>query len=236
MLYQNLSEKIFAPLITPLLDFIFPPYCLFCQGYLESYERLVCLQCWRSIQKLDTSYIEYNLESGIGDKEWFLDASLAVWEYDEKVQQIIHLFKYNRMTSLGKMLGLVMAGTLLTEFGIENDSMLIPVPLHRVRQRERGYNQSEILARTISKLLSITVSTNHIRRIKNTKPQVKLNAMERVQNVASAFALKNRGEVANKKVILVDDVFTTGTTLNECAKILKGAGVKYVLALTTARA
>jgi len=109
------------------------------------------------------------------------------------------------------------------------------VPLHRVRKRERGYNQSELLARKLASELGLPFVQPIYRRV-YTRSQTNLSRQARLQNLAGAFALRKRSDIAGKRVILVDDVFTTGSTVNEAAQTLKDAGAAKVAVLTAARA
>ena len=113
---------------------------------------------------------------------------------------------------------------------------VVPVPLHTKRLRHRGFNQALLLAYTMSEVHHIPLSYDNLFRTRPTRPQVELSGVERVKNVAGAFCLKRPQEVTGKRVLLVDDVFTTGATMNECASVLKASGAASVIALTLARA
>lgn len=111
---------------------------------------------------------------------------------------------------------------------------MIPVPLHRARKRERGFNQSEILAEGISQVLDRTTLNTVLKRKRNTKDQTHLNVQQRKENVEGAFVVAHPDKVMGKMIILVDDVMTTGATLNECAKMLLEAGAIRIFAVTLA--
>ena len=114
--------------------------------------------------------------------------------------------------------------------------LIVPIPLHSKRRRERGFNQAELLAKTISENLGL-LPTNALERTKNTKAQAKLKKSEcREENVAGCFKIKNPESVRDKNIILVDDVFTSGATMNEAVKILKENGAKRIIALVAAKA
>ena len=156
--------------------------------------------------------------------------------FDENFQEPIHHFKYKGKVSTGKSLGIRLAQELKKQ-NLSDVAYLIPVPLHKTRKRERGFNQSEIVAESLGAELSLTVEKNILSRIKNTKYQTKLTVEERKQNVAGAFQVNDKQKILkDRKIILVDDVITTGATLNECAKVLKQAGVKEILGVTIAKA
>ena len=111
---------------------------------------------------------------------------------------------------------------------------LVPVPLCASRLRERGYNQSDLLANEISKHSELPVLTNVLQRIKKTAPQKKMTAEQRAANIAGAFAVADPGQISGKYICIIDDVYTTGATANECTKVLKKAGAKQVKILTAA--
>ena len=113
--------------------------------------------------------------------------------------------------------------------------VLIPVPLHYTRLLKRKYNQSVLLAQELSYYTGLPVDSFSLIRHKKTQPQVKFSGIQRVKNVKNAFSVKNPEKLAGKRVILIDDVFTTGSTLKECALTLKKAGVRSVDTLTVAR-
>jgi ComF family protein len=117
-----------------------------------------------------------------------------------------------------------------------NIDMVIPVPLHPKRLRQRGFNQALLLAHGMSVKYGIPLDYDNLARVKATRPQVELTGVERVKNVAGAFSLKFPEIVKSKHILLIDDVFTTGATMNECAGVLKSAGAGQVTACTLARA
>jgi ComF family protein len=166
--------------------------------------------------------------------------------YKEKnlTKKLIHQFKYQPYL---KDLSETLASVLIEHFvlavnnteEIWQNSVLVPVPIHIKKFRERGYNQSEELAKELSKILKTPVISDVLIKIKETPPQMELNKSEREKNLLGAFALKKTHtsdvSVFNKKVFLVDDVYTTGSTMNECAKVLKKSGVKTVWGISLAR-
>jgi ComF family protein len=151
-------------------------------------------------------------------------------EYEGLLREIIHAFKYDGRRSVGAGLSRIM-GRQAADL-LDGAQFVVPVPLHRSRQRERGFNQSEILARDFE----VPVCRS-LRRTRATRPQVNLTAHERYLNVADAFTMPPRAaaELSGKVVVLVDDVTTTGATLDACAQVLLAAGVREVRAITAAR-
>ena len=118
---------------------------------------------------------------------------------------------------------------------IWHNSILIPVPLDIKKLKSRGYNQTEELAKELSKILLAPVLSNNLIKIKSTQAQIELSGKEREQNLKNVFIIKNPTEFAGKKIFLVDDVYTTGSTMEECARVLKKAGAKQVWGIAVAR-
>ncbi len=146
----------------------------------------------------------------------------------------MHHFKYYDQFALAKPLAEMMMSTL-SELSLEPPDLLIPIPLHSQRERERGYNQSSLIARELSKATGIPAAEKGLRRIRATEVQAKLDLQERIKNVEGVFALGDI-EITQKRVCLIDDVCTTGATLFSAADCLKSAGAARVTGLTFARA
>lgn len=160
------------------------------------------------------------------------DQVLSIGEFEGPLREAIHMFKYRPCISLGPHLGAWMASRLRIASDMD---YVMPVPLHRSRLRFRGFNQSLLLAYHISESSGINLSYDNLVRIRATRPQVELSGEERIKNIKGAFGLRRPADAADKRILLIDDVFTTGATLNECATVLKAAGAAYVSALTLAR-
>jgi len=160
----------------------------------------------------------------------------ALGKYEGALLDTIHLFKYHGKISAGEALGRMMAKTSYDFLVIGDYSLIIPVPLHPKRLRERGFNQSLILARQISKIFSIPLDFITLRRKIRTEAQVNLSRQKRVANVRGAFEVTARNGIEGKKILLIDDVYTTGSTVKECSEILMKNGAEEVAVLTLARA
>ena len=150
--------------------------------------------------------------------------------------EAIHRFKYNGKISIGETLGKMMAEFPYQEFDISDYSLIMPVPLHPKRLRERGFNQSVILAREISRKFRVALDFMTLRRDTYTEPQVSLGKKDRAANLRGAFSVHDAGRVAGKRIILVDDVYTSGSTVKECARVLMKNKADTVGVLTLARA
>jgi len=146
--------------------------------------------------------------------------------------KVIHHFKYRRKTRLANLLGRAMAGIVRADHILSGADIITPIPLHWWKRTRRGYNQSVILSRMISTETGIRLEYL-LRRIRNTRTQTRLSAEERRENVRNAFALSDVC-VQSKKILLIDDVLTTGATVNECARVLKEQGAAAVYSCAAA--
>ncbi len=156
--------------------------------------------------------------------------------YDEfKIKKLIHSFKYKRAKTVGEVLSDLLAGYFM-KYGIifPENTVIIPTPLHKSRYRERGFNQSEIIGQHLSDRFSIKMEKNLLFKIQKTKSQMELAGEERKQNILGVFAVKNQDLIKNKTILLIDDVKTTGATLEEAACVLKKAGAHRIWATTIA--
>jgi len=236
-----------------LIELVYPPRCPICRSFLaqDTYDGLpasnVCLSCLAEFAALTPPFCTIcsrPFDSGSGQchiceaclrKQPFFDSIGAPYIYDGSLKTAIHLFKYEGRIDLAGFLGPLLSSFARDWRPDENDSIVMPVPLHPRRLRERGFNQSKILAGYVASELDTKLDFLSLRRIKYTMPQTGLGKAERRKNVRGAFALKVPERVSGRTVILVDDVATTGNTLNECAKILLKAEAKQVLCLVLAR-
>ena len=164
--------------------------------------------------------------------------SCFLFEKEGTLQEIVHLLKYRGIKSIGVELGRIIGGCMILDSRYKLADYLVPVPLHRIKQRERGYNQSEYLCKGISEVTHIPVHTSLLVRKKYTESQTQLNLDERRQNVGDAFIVNEKfvSDIEGKVFILVDDVITTGATINACARELRGCGAKAVFAISAALA
>jgi competence protein ComFC len=157
--------------------------------------------------------------------------------YDGALKDLILVFKYRHMAGLGRPLAAFAERALGDDRALWSGvDAVIPVPLHPRRERERGFNQSAVLARRVAGAKGLRTATGWLVRTKNVPPQATLESAAREMNVRGAFTVRMPGKVRGKTVLLVDDVFTTGATLRECSRVLKAAGAREVRALTLAQA
>jgi len=221
-------------ILKDILDFVYPPSCLLCEGRFEDFIP-VCESCLSSLrQKIQVTSQSQKKEFQHILGDIYFDELIFFWNYSKDLETLIHWAKYSQGKRVGRKLG-KMAGEVLADQKIlKKDTLLIPVPLHPFRLWKRGYNQSDFLASGISKRCDIPIQKKILKRKRHTKPQSKLNAEERQTNVQEAFQCTSL-EIQDKTVYLVDDVATTGATLNNCSRALKLSGVKKVFCVVLAR-
>jgi ComF family protein len=229
-------------------DALFPPLCLSCSEVLPSDPRQVfCPECRRQITFItgsccpvcgiifpDSPAGNHLCGSCLENKPWFTYARAAV-AYDGVILDAIHQFKYGRNITAGAALACLLADFHFADIDWGIFDVIIPVPLHIKRLRERSFNQSLILACALGKKHGIDVDFSLLKRRKLTLTQTGLNKKEREKNISSAFVVSSPEMIYGRNLILVDDVYTTGATINECAKTLVKAGASQVAVLTLAR-
>jgi ComF family protein len=230
----------FAYFFKALFDFLFPPICLGCDKEID--KGLICNQC---INQIYTSALGvcarcgYPLKHNESCKHCrtnvILPRTRALGGYTEPFSPLIHALKYQGKKSLAEIFGRGLTGLLNSDPILKQADGIIPIPLHPSRQRERGYNQTELLAKEISSQIGIPIMSA-LKRKKNTKSQTTLDGVKRQKNMLDAFAVKDNSTILNKKVILIDDVITSGATINSAAQALLNGGAKEVYGLVIARA
>ncbi len=234
--------------IKTIVDVILPPVCALCgkdvrRGRLcrgceakldlKAIRPPFCRVC--GIPFASGSSPTHTCASCCIEKPLFI-AARSAFIYDGCALDAIHAFKYNGRVALARALGAFAAQASPCPCPCNGrPDVVMPVPLHKTRLKERGFNQSLLIAREISRLQKTPLDYANLRRIRPTDPQVRLSAKERPKNVKGAFALEKPNTVRGKTVLLVDDVYTTGATIRECAVVLNRAGAK-VFAVTLARA
>lgn len=205
-------------ILKSFFDFFFPPLCFGCLKITNGEN--ICPSCY---QKIFSQPI-------IIDKKI---KTYALGYFNIPFNNLIYEFKYHHRLFLKETLAKALSNIIINDYYLKDCNYLVPVPLHKAKLRERGYNQSEILAKEISKIVDKEVLNCLIRK-KNTKSQTKLKEDKRVENVKDAFVFNNNYNIENKKIILVDDVMTTGATLNSCAEVLLENKAKEVFGLVIA--
>lgn len=238
-------------LTSAVLDLVYPNNCINCKTAIidKDYKFSLCYDCWQSIEKnlppfcskcglhLEDIKTGVDLCKDCQRQELYFDKAFSVFLFDGIIKELIHKFKYSNKTMLAKVFA-QMIFDFAMNFNIQLSSydIMLPVPLHPARLREREYNQCEMLAQQLQKFFPLEISTKDVTRIKNTKSQITLDKTSRWKNVDGAFKIRNRFVFEEKNVLIVDDLITTGATASELAETLKESGAKMVSVLTIARA
>ncbi len=205
------------------LTLIFPPRCAGC-GRVDT---VWCARCQREIDLVPFVHKANRFDS--------LTAWAATGVHEAVLQNAVQALKYERALGVAEPLGQRLAHCAV-DLAWAFD-LIVPVPLHEERRRSRGYNQAELMAIVMGRILHVPCHPHALRRIRNTRSQVGLDQTQRLENVADAFVAQEEG-LRDLRVLLVDDVFTTGATMDACARAARATGAKavYALTVTTARA
>ena len=223
------NPSIFSKAFNGILSFFYPPFCSMCHSPLNDPQQLVCMDCWSSMP----FYGEFHLKFPMAKKS-LQTVEVAILGADElldPLSRIIHEFKYERRIAHSQGIASRMALVLMNYPWLNQIDIIVPVPLHSSRLKSRGYNQSQLLADHLGNTFGLPVVSEVLVRIRPTPSQTSLNREQRLENVAGAFQANHMDLLKDKHVLLVDDVITTGATLNECTKTLLKAGAKNVHAV-----
>ncbi|MDO8955761.1 MAG: ComF family protein [Deltaproteobacteria bacterium] len=237
-----------GPFWRALVDFFFPSQCPLCGKILdENSLGRPCPSCLSQIKFFSHPYCprcglgfntamgEDHLCSGCLTEHWDFTKARSIGPYEGLMAEVISRFKFRGISRLAKPLGILLAEYEDPEFTFSEFDLILSVPLHPQRLRKRGFNQSLLLARRISRVHSIPLDFTALQRIRHTQPQTELSGPERKKNIRGAFAVKKSAIISGKRILLIDDVFTTGATVQECSKALLKAGAKRVDVMTLAR-
>ncbi|MGE5363990.1 MAG: ComF family protein [Bacteroidota bacterium] len=222
-------------LLISFYDFMMPRLCPACSAKLGPNEECICSCCEASLPQMDSRQIatEYNRRfSQQAVVSGFF--SLYIFERNSLVQNLLHSIKYQRRWQNAVYMGSRIAEKLVSLYPDGDFDMVVPVPLHRIKEAERGYNQSLYICRGICKILNKPLEDRVLYRKRFTQTQTHLSVAERERNVKGAFGLKNAARIEDKSIILADDVITTGATVQECAKVLTSAGARSVFVVSVA--
>lgn len=212
-----------------LANLLFPPKCIFCNKILDiNAEIYICKDCFTHITfKEDTS-----LKWGKGHD--YYDGVVCVCEYKGIIKDALLRFKFSNKPAYYRTFAGLLGKKIKEMTEWQKFDIIISVPLHPVRERTRGYNQSHLISRALSRELSIKDESRLLSRVKNTDSQSLLQRYDRLINVKDAFKVNDTSKIEGRAILLIDDVLTTGTTLNECSKVLKQAGAKKIVAAVIA--
>ncbi len=226
---QNTFLIIIKKVWKNFLDFIWPQFCLDC----HKEGQLFCDNCFHHLEPLEPNASPWGKNNA-----FYFEACYVCLDYqDSTVEKLIKHFKYRYLTSLSDVLVQILARQA-DKINLPDNTIITNVPLHSRKYRERGFDQTQLLAKKLATTINLPYKPLLV-RIKKTKVQAKLTKVERQQNVHSAFALNKKliqfGDKSTPTILLIDDVATTGATLNEAARVLKDAGFTKIICLVLAK-
>jgi len=206
-------------LLNDLLGLFYPELCVTCGERLISQEKYVCMRCWSDLPVTNFHFEPDNKVAQLfwGRTKVEYAVSFYLFRKGSKYQKLIHFLKYEGLKELGYEAGVRFGNRLANSPEFQSVDLIVPVPLHKRKLRKRGYNQSEWIARGLSESLGKPVSTENLYRKTFTSTQTQKNRIERWQNVKDVFGVNQPEEFSEKHILLVDDVVTTGATLEACA-------------------
>jgi len=232
-----------------VLNLVFPPVCPICKTLLDREENpIICPTCHKEIRLVRPPMCPrcgLPIPSGDGEgylcgpclsDRWYFEFHRTSGLYEGALREAIHRFKYEGAFPLIRVLADLLQPTLRTLSQDYPVDVMVPVPLHIRRLRERGFNQALLLAKELSRRTGVPYAERALKKVKDTPVQIALKKKERKKNLKGAFQVKDQKAIQGKAVVLVDDVYTTGATVNECSRALLKGGATRVAVLTVARA
>lgn len=210
-------------MLEKILDFVYPKKCLICGKKGEN--KYICEDCFSNFDK------KVNLRK-VRNKPY--EYVLWIDRYENLRRNIIR-FKFYGAPYYSEYFGMILLKDKENFDFLKTFDLVIPIPMFKKKKLKRGYNQAELLANYLSKQLKINISNNNLVKTRENKTQSLLSKEERRQNVKDVFKVTNSEKILNKKIILVDDIITTGTTISEASRILKESGVKKIVVVSIAK-
>ena len=245
-LYHRIVPHI-STVVRGVSSLLWPARCLVCQNTIHPEDENLCIDCWQNLsasvaadycRRCGRDVSPFGIVNGrcggCWEKDYRFDGIARVGVYESTLRSLILAFKFSEKTELAPRLSAMLKQTLMVSGFYGQTDMIVPVPLHWRRKLRRGFNQSCLLAKQV-KSKDKLISTDLV-RIRNTAQQWNLTPPQRRRNVKGAFAVRKGHPFKGKAVLLIDDISTSGATLNECAKTLKAAGAKKVYAAVLAAA
>lgn len=226
-------------IIKEFLDMLYPEKCPICHQILEFPEKLICKECLNKLRFIGTDRCLKCGRSVEGDREYCTVCSnrtrsftegRSILIYDDIMKESLLRYKYGGRREYGRFYAALMYQCGRREIERWKPDLILPVPLHRRKKRIRGFNQAEVLASYISEWTGIPMESDVLRKTRNTKSQKKLDAQQRKKNLKNAFCVQKK--MCGLNVLVIDDVYTTGSTMEEIASVLKQSGVGNVFFLT----
>ena len=223
-----------------ILDWIYPPTCISCKNLLDLNNKpqrylWLCSICEGLFEPIDENTCnicgkptQYNICESCRSKKFYFDKNTAIYIYGDLIRDLLLSMKFRNKKHIAIGLGRLMAKQINE---IPQDAVLVPLPMHKKKQSERGFNQANIMADCIGEVYNIPIEKILI-RIRDTPPQHGLHPAMRIENVNNAFDIKEGFCANDKHIIIIDDIFTSGSSINECARVLKQHGAKRVDSIT----
>ena len=219
--------------LSDFVSLIFPQLCAACRESLVGNEKLLCTNC---LYDLPQTNFHLQPDNIVAQQFWGklnIEGAYALYFFNKggNIQNMMHQFKYKGMQEIGNLLGNIAGAQLAQSQSFKTADVIIPVPLHKKRMRERGYNQSACFANGLAEKLSATIDIDNLIRTVATNTQTHKSRFARFENMKEVFAVARPHNLENKHVLLVDDIVTTGSTLEACAiELLKIPGLKLSIA------
>lgn len=211
-----------------ILNLLFPPVCVHCGKRIARQDDFVCQPCLNKIE-----YLVPVITKVEGLSYEYL---ISIAKYREVIVSIVHNLKFYDFSSISDLIAKLIYERIKKLKLLLDENMIIDVPLHSIRKKERGYNQATLISQKLATLLNCEYRGDIIKRVSNTASQATLKHEDRAKNIKQAFKLKKNINLNNKTIILLDDVFTTGSTVEECCKVLKKTTPKRIIVLTLGKA
>jgi competence protein ComFC len=232
-----------------IIDILFPLQCVQCKkklDYESAVSGFVCPACWETIEIIRKPYClrcGHPAGDGFSDrcehckrfKKVYFSLARGVAKYKDPLRKVIHYWKYEYYQVMETSLSPLLQNYLSTHTEFDEMELIIPVPLHWLKYWRREFNQAEKLAIAASQRLRLPINTDLLYRARYNSPQMKLSPEQRYRNVFDLFAVRSPEEIKNKRILLLDDVMTTGATVNACAQVLMESGAQEVRVLVLAR-
>lgn len=214
-------------MLEKILDEIFPPICGICHKWEK---QGICPECYQMIRKMLVCKIQNQDE-----QKQYYKKQMFLFPYEGLIRDLLISYKFGEQSYLYHTFAeIIVKDKKICRF-LKSYDIIIPVPVHRKRKWERGYNQTELIAKKVGKALEIEVETKTLIKTKNIKPQSSLTKEQRIKNIQNVYAITNMQKVVDKKILILDDIYTTGSTVRECSKTLQEAGAKEIGIVTIAK-
>ena len=228
LLYPEVCQLCGEARATPAEGYV----CAGCRAKARFIQQPFCQRCGRPFEGDITTQFEC---ANCQEMEWHFESARSAVVARDPVLEVIHRYKYQRALWFEPFLADLLIRAAVPVLGQQKPSMIVPVPLHPTKQREREFNQAERLARRLGAAMQIPVNNRLLRRVVPTRTQTQLSRQERLANVRNAFAMRGGQRLNGERIVLVDDVLTTGATTSACARVLTAAGAGEVCVWTVAR-